>query len=81
MENIFKQRPTDYLAQIDKNYQNIEASLASFTLFKQQIIRTQYLYGFGRNEDLPTGKSMVITSGNYRREQSSLPYLGIKLEN
>jgi hypothetical protein len=39
------------------------------------------LYGFGRNEDLPTGKSMVITSGNYRREQSSLPYLGIKLEN
>jgi len=81
LENIFKQRPTDYLAQIDKNYQNIEASLASFTLFKQQIIRTQYLYGFGRNEDLPTGKSLVITSGNYRREQSSLPYLGIKLEN
>ncbi len=81
LENIFKQRPTDYLTQIDKNYQNIEASLASFTLFKQQIIRTQYLYGFGRNEDLPTGKSMVITSGNYRREQSSLPYLGIKLEN
>ena len=81
LENIFKQRPTDYLAQIDKNYQNIEASLASFTLFKQKIIRTQYLYGFGRNEDLPKGKSMVITSGNYRREQSSLPYLGIKLEN
>ena len=81
LENIFKQRPTDYLAQIDKNYQNIEASLASFTLFKQKIIRTQYLYGFGRNEDLPTGKSMVITSGNYRREQSSLPYVGIKLES
>jgi hypothetical protein len=81
LENIFKQRPTDYVAQIDKNYQNIEAFLGSFTLFKQKIIRTQYLYGFGRNEDLPTGKSMVITSGNYRREQSSLPYLGIKLEN
>jgi hypothetical protein len=81
LENIFKQRPTDYLAQIDKNYQNIQAYLSSFTLFKQKIIRTQYLYGFGRNEDLPTGKSMVITSGNYRREQSSLPYLGIKLEN
>lgn len=81
LENIFKQRPTDYLAQIDKNYQNIEAYLGSFTLFKQKIIRTQYLYGFGRNEDLPKGKSMVITSGNYRREQSSLPYVGIKLES
>ena len=81
LENIFKQRPTDYLAQIDKNYQNIRAYLSSFTLFKQKIIRTQYLYGFGRNEDLPTGKSMVITTGTYSREKYTLPYLGIKLES
>ena len=81
LENIFKQRPTDYLAQIDKNYQNIRGYLSSFTLFKQRIIRTQYLYGFGRNEDLPTGKSMVITTGTYSREKNALPYLGIKLEN
>jgi hypothetical protein len=81
LENIFKQRPTDYLAQIDKNYQNIRAFLSSFTLFKQKIIRTQYLYGFGRNEDLPTGKSMVITTGTYSRGKYALPYVGIKLEN
>ena len=81
LENIFKQRPTDYLAQIDKNYQNIRAYLSSFTLFKQKIIRTQYLYGFGRNEDLPTGKSMVITTGTYSREKYALPYVGIKLES
>ena len=81
LENIFKQRPTDYLAQIDKNYQNIRAFLSSFTLFKQKIIRTQYLYGFGRNEDLPTGKSLVITTGTYSREKYALPYLGIKLES
>jgi hypothetical protein len=80
LENIFKDRPLDYLAQIDKNYQNIEAFLSSFTLFKQKIIRTQYLYGFGRNEDLPTGKSLIITAGRYKREQSQLPYLGIQLE-
>jgi hypothetical protein len=80
LKNIFKNRPLDYLAQIDKNYQNIEAYLSSFTLFKQKIIRTQYLYGFGRNEDLPTGKSLVITAGQYQREQSQLPYLGIQLE-
>ncbi|MFA9206443.1 MAG: hypothetical protein ACEQR6_07185, partial [Burkholderiaceae bacterium] len=79
-ENLFEQRPTDYLAQIDKNYQNIQAYLSSFTLFKQKIIRTQYLYGFGRNEDLPTGKSAVITAGTYSRERNTLPYLGIQLE-
>ncbi len=81
LENIYKQRPLDYLSQIDKNYQNIEAFLSSFTLFQQKIIRTQYLYGFGRNEDLPTGKSLVITAGQYIREQSALPYLGIQLES
>ncbi len=80
-ENVFNQRPIDYLAQIDKNYQNIQAYLSSFTLFKQKIIRTQYLYGFGRNEDLPTGKSIVITTGTYSRENYAMPYLGIKLES
>ncbi len=81
LNNKFGERPDNYLAQIDKNYQNIEARLAAYTVFKQKIIRTQYLYGFGRNEDLPTGKSLTITSGQYYRENSSLPYLGAQLES
>lgn len=80
-ENEYHQRPIDYLTQIDKNYQNIKAYLGSFSFFKQKIIRTQYLYGFGRNEDLPTGKSLVITSGTYSRENYALPYLGIQIES
>ena len=79
-ENIYKTRPVNYLAQIDRNYQNIQALLGSFSFFKQKIIRTQYLYGFGRNEDLPTGKSLVITTGTYQRENYQLPYMGIQLE-
>ncbi len=81
LNNKFGERPDNYLAQIDKNYQNIEARLAAYTVFKQKIIRTQYLYGFGRNEDLPTGKSLTITSGQFYRENSSLPYLGAQLES
>lgn len=81
LNNDFKERPDNYLMQIDKNYQNIIAYLMSYTVFKQKIIRTQYLYGFGRNEDLPTGKSMTITTGQYKREDMSLPYLGVQLES
>jgi len=81
LDNEFKERPGNYLMQIDKNYQNIIAYLTSYTVFKQKIIRTQYLYGFGRNEDLPTGKSMTITAGQYRRENTNLPYLGVQLES
>jgi hypothetical protein len=81
LENDFITRPIQYLEQIDRNYQSIQAYFGSITLFKQKIIRTQYLYGFGRNEDLPTGKSLMITTGHYNREGQSLPYLGIQLES
>ena len=81
LQNDFKSRPENYLAQIDRNYQNISACLFSYTLFNQKIIRTQYLYGFGRNEDLPSGKSLTITTGQYKRENTDLPYLGIQLES
>jgi hypothetical protein len=81
LENDFITRPIQYLDQIDRNYQSIQAYFGSLTLFKQKIIRTQYLYGFGRNEDLPTGKSLMITTGHYNREGQSLPYLGIQLES
>jgi hypothetical protein len=81
LDNEFKSRPENYLAQIDRNYQNITAYLFSYNLFKQKIIRTQYLYGFGRNEDLPSGKSLTITTGQYKRENTNLPYLGIQFES
>ena len=81
LENDFTLRPIQYQSQIDRNYQSIQAYFGSLTLFKQKIIRTQYLYGFGRNEDLPTGKSLMLTTGHYNREGQSLPYLGLQLES
>jgi hypothetical protein len=81
LNNEFKSRPENYLTQIDRNYQNITAYLFSYNVFKQKIIRTQYLYGFGRNEDLPSGKSLTITTGQYKRENDHLPYLGVQLES
>jgi hypothetical protein len=81
LDTKFFERPADYLLQIDRNYQNVKANLFSYTLFKQQITRTQYLYGFGRNEDLPIGKSIVVTTGHYQREGSKLPYLGFLYES
>ena len=81
LDTKFFERPADYLLQTDRNYQNVKANLFSYTLFKQQITRTQYLYGFGRNEDLPIGKSIVVTTGHYQREGSKLPYLGFLYES
>ena len=80
VDNNFIARPLDYLNQFDKNYQNITANFASYTIFNQKIIRTRYLYGFGRNEDLPIGQSMSFTMGQYLKESEKLTYAGVQLE-
>lgn len=80
LENNFNIRPINFLAQLDKNYQNINANFLSITVFNQNIIRTKYLYGFGRNEDLPIGQSISLTLGKYYRDLNSISYAGIKFE-
>jgi len=79
--NDFLSRPVNYLEQVDKDYQNLIGHIVSYTVIQQKIIRTQYLYGFGRNEDLPSGKSITFTAGHFTREKERLPYAGIQFEN
>lgn len=80
IENSFHIRPINFLAQLDKNYRNINANFLSITVFNQNIIRTKYLYGFGRNEDLPIGQSLSLTLGKYYRDINSISYAGLKYE-
>jgi hypothetical protein len=80
LENNFKERPIDYLLQLDRNYQNIKANFLSYTLVRQSVYRTRYLYGLGRYEDLPIGQSLTWTTGQYKIEQDQSAYLGFKFE-
>lgn len=80
LENNFKERPIDYLSQIDRNYQNLKADFISFTLVRQSVYRTRYLYGLGRYEDLPIGRSLTWTTGRYNIEKDQSAYLGFKFE-
>ena len=79
-ENNFKERPIDYLLQLDRNYQNLKADFLSYTLVRQSVYRTRYLYGLGRYEDLPIGRSLTWTTGRYKIEQDKSTYLGFKFE-
>ena len=80
LENIFKERPIEYLLQLDRNYQNLKADFISYTLVRQSVYRTRYLYGLGRYEDLPIGRSYTLTTGRYKIETDKAPYLGFKFE-
>lgn len=80
LENNFKERPIEYLLQLDRNYQNFKANFLSYTLVRQSVYRTRYLYGLGRYEDLPIGQSLTWTTGQYKIEEDQSAYLGFKFE-
>jgi hypothetical protein len=58
-------------------FNNREAALASFTFFRQDFYKTNYIYGFGTTEDLPVGYNIALTSGWYRQLYLNRLYSGI----
>jgi hypothetical protein len=54
-----------------------EAALASFTFFRQDFYKTNYIYGFGTTEDLPLGYNIAVTSGWYRQLYLNRFYSGV----
>jgi hypothetical protein len=54
-----------------------EAALTSFTFFRQDFYKTNYIYGFGTTEDLPIGYNIVLTGGWYRQLYLNRLYSGV----
>jgi hypothetical protein len=62
------------------NYSNLVSILGSFTIFEQDYYHTNFLYGFGRNEDVPEGFSLSFTGAWSNRNNISRPYLGFSYD-
>lgn len=58
-------------------YRRNRTALVSFTFFKQDFYKMNYLYGFGTTEDVPYGYSVSFTGGWHKLEHADRPYLGI----
>jgi hypothetical protein len=68
----------DTLSMINNfGYQNISGVLGAIDIFKQSIYRTNFIYGFGRNEDVPEGFSTSLLGGWIIREGRQRPYYGL----
>jgi hypothetical protein len=59
-------------------YADLMAALGSVTIYRQVFYKTQYIYGFGRNEDVPEGSETTITAGWTRKNGQERPYVGIE---
>ncbi|WP_431216739.1 hypothetical protein ACQ86N_20535 [Puia sp. P3] len=67
--------------QIGKNFNfrfnDRAAALTSFTFFRQDFYKTNYIYGFGATEDIPIGYNVAFTGGWYKQLYLSRPYAGV----
>ncbi len=72
--------PDDFKDTYNPAYANIYGVLASYTLYKQNFIKTNFIYGFGRKEDVPQGISATIVSGYTLKEGIRRSYLGFEFE-
>ncbi|MFZ4058219.1 MAG: hypothetical protein ACOYKE_08755, partial [Ferruginibacter sp.] len=74
----FDRVPISFQRNYDFRFANIKGFLTSFNVFKQNFYRTNFIYGFGRNEDVPEGFSAAIIAGWTNKQQRERTYYGIE---
>ncbi|MEO6830918.1 MAG: hypothetical protein ABI378_01695 [Chitinophagaceae bacterium] len=72
----FIEGPASFQERFDPVYNDIQAILAQLTFFKQNFIKTQYIYGFGITEDVPYGYNVSVTGGWWKQRGLERPYAG-----
>lgn len=80
MQRKFTHVPELHQQTYNYYYSNVEALLGSFTVFQQEYYHTNFLYGFGRNEDVPEGFSLSVQGGWVKRNAVARPYLGMEYQ-
>ncbi|HUQ66240.1 MAG TPA: hypothetical protein VM101_08800 [Flavitalea sp.] len=80
LHNAFHTIPTKYDTLYNYLYANLTGVLGSISIFRQDFYKTQYVYGFGRNEDVPEGIDLSLTYGWTNKNNRVRPYTGVDLQ-
>lgn len=75
----FTQQP--HLNSFDPRYVDKRYLLGQITWYKINFYRTNYIYGFGRTEDLPVGMTRRITIGPVRTDSLQRMYAGWEFDH
>jgi hypothetical protein len=71
--------PTAYKTGFNKTFTDFTGALASLNIFRQVFYKTKFIYGFGRNEDIPEGFSVAFTAGYVNKQNIKRPYSGLDI--
>ena len=77
MNSPFSETPYQIGNKYDERFNSKEAVLGSYTFFRQNFYKTNYLYGFGTTEDVPYGYNVALTGGWYRQKELGRAYAGV----
>jgi hypothetical protein len=72
--------PDNYKDVYNPSYADNSAALVSYTLYKQNFYKTNFIYGFGRKEDVPQGLSATFVTGYNVKEGIKRTYVGLEFE-
>lgn len=76
LHHQFQTVPGIFQNTYNYQYANITGTLGAINLFKQNFYKTTYLYGFGRQEDVPEGFSVALIAGWANKQNLRRPYYG-----
>jgi len=75
----FLSLPIKYRDTFDYRFTDFTGTLGSFNVFKQVFYKANFIYGFGRSEDIPEGFTAAVTAGYVTKQNIKRPYSGIDL--
>jgi len=81
LQQNFGDKPLKYTGVYNYAFANQKAVLTDISIFRQNFYKTQYIYGFGRNEDVPEGIDISLTTGWTRNDGRERPYAGINFNH
>lgn len=80
LHNEFHSIPIKYETQYYYQYADLTGILGSLSIFRQDFYKTQYVYGFGRSEDVPEGIDITLTGGWTDKNARIRPYMGLDMQ-
>jgi len=80
IDQQFQNLPGKYLSQYSWRYASLSGMLASVSFYRQNFYKSQYIYAFGINEDIPEGLNLTFTTGYIKKENLQRPYFGINYQ-
>ena len=78
--NYFMEVPVKYVLDYNYRYADINGALVAYSVYKQNFYRTNFIYGFGRNEDVPEGINASVIGGYTNKQGFKRAYIGAEMQ-